>query len=118
MSQIPAPTGSLWAAIDATPHNGTSTSREAANLAKNGAGAQATAVLACIREAGASGRTMNEVEDLTGIMRASICARIAALREARLITATEHTRRTPSGRRAVVWVAVGHVTPQTHAPAQ
>ncbi len=117
MSQTPAPIGSLWA-INSTPHNGTATSREAAKLAKPGTGAQASVVLACIREAGASGRTMNEVEDITGIMRASICARFAALRESRLITATEHTRRTPSGRRAVVWVAVGHVTtPKAHTPA-
>lgn len=118
MSQIPAPSGSLWAAVSATPHNGTRTSREAAQLAKPGAGAQAAAVLECIRTAGSHGRTMNEVEELTGILRASVCARFSALREAHLIVATEQTRRTPSGRRAVVWVAVGHVTPQTHTPAQ
>ena len=103
MSQIPAPTGRLWASP--TPHNGTATSIEAANLAKNGAGAQATAVLACIREAGASGRTMNEIEDITGIMRASVCARISWLRAVGEVTATDMTRRTPSGRKAVVWRA-------------
>ncbi len=109
MSQMPPPADSLWSAPAApatTFDNGTATSRAAAISARDFSGTQAGVVLACIREAGPSGRTMHEIHFDTGIALQSICARVAALRSEGLITATEKTRPTPSGRKAVVWAAV------------
>jgi hypothetical protein len=114
MTQIPAPIGSLWAAKTYT--NGTATSTEAARSARDFSQTQAGLVLACITEAEHEGCTMHEVSMRTGVSLQSVCARVAALRESHLITATHKTRRTPSGRSAVVWCAAGLTTKAPSRP--
>lgn len=117
MSQLPPPIGSLWSnpatplAEPRTPTttyaNDTATSQEAARSARDFAGTQAGTVLDALAAAGSRGLTMHEITDRTGIALQSVCARVAALRDANLITASDLTRQTPSGRKAVVWIAAG-----------
>jgi len=104
MTQVPPPADSLWAAK--TYDNGTATSREAATNAKRFAGTQAARVLECVAAAGDRGRTNSEIVDETGFQLASVCARVAALREDGLIRDSGSKRPTPSGCAAKVWVAV------------
>jgi len=103
MTRIPPPTDSLWAKTYA---NDTATSRAAATSAKRFAGTQAAMVLECIAAAGDTGRTNSEIVEETGFMLASVCARVAALREDGLIRDSGLKRPTPSGCAAKVWVAV------------
>lgn len=116
MTQIPDPIGSLWASAPAKTYtNGTATSTEAAERAKDFAPTQAGIVLACIAEAEHEGCTMHEISIRTGVSLQSVCARVAALRQAGKITATHKTRLTNSGRKAVVWCVSGL---ETKAPSR
>jgi hypothetical protein len=63
-------------------------------------------VLALIAAAGASGHTCDEIEQLMRMRHQTASARICELRDRNQVRDSGLRRKTRSGRRAVVWVAV------------
>lgn len=86
------------------PHNGTTTSRMAAELAAPFAGAQQQKVFQAIEQAGANGLTDQEIETALGIAGNSVRPRRTKLMELGRIKDSGNLRLTKSGRAAVVWI--------------
>ena len=79
------------------------TEREAADSMRPHAETQAGVVYDAIANSRAYGMTIDEIATHTGIRESSVCARRKALEEAGLIVNSGKTRKTTSGRSAVVW---------------
>ena len=93
------------------PHQAQSrTSRDAARRIRPTAGALRTQVLAAIISAGPRGLTDSEGIKATGIGGSTYRPRRVELARLDAIRPTGDTRRTQSGRRAVVWAAVAAAT--------
>lgn len=82
-------------------HNGTATSIEAAIHARKFKGQQHTRIMDHLRTC-ADGATREEIELATGISGNAVRPRISELRRAGAIVETERTRKTTTGRSAVV----------------
>lgn len=89
-----------------TPHNGTPTSRAAAESLTPHVGRLEAVVLDAIRDAGHHGRTCDEVEQLAELSHQTTSARVRGLLDAGLIECSGLTRPTRSGRQARVYVAI------------
>jgi DNA-binding IclR family transcriptional regulator len=88
------------------PHNGTATSRAAANEIEPFAGRLRADVLIFLRSRGEEGATADEIEQSSGIAGNTIRPRLIELKRLGLVQQTSATRPTRSGRKAVVWRAV------------
>jgi hypothetical protein len=86
------------------PHNGTATSRNAATSMQGQIGEQEGIVLLAIKNAGRVGVTRDEIAVTTGLGIPSVCARCNALLSRGVIKDSGITRRTSSGRQAVVLI--------------
>lgn len=87
-----------------TPHNGTETSAAAARSMRPVAGTLRARVLAVFERCGAHGATCDEVErDMDG-RHQTISARVYELRNGGWIVDSGRTRKTRSGRQAIVYV--------------
>ncbi len=86
------------------PHNGSVTSRQAAELARPFAAQQQEQVFQAIAQSGANGMTDQEVEDSLGIAGNSVRPRRMALWKAGRVKDSGNLRLTKSGRSAVVWI--------------
>lgn len=89
---------------------GSHTSRAAAKAIEPVAGTQRAAVLAEIRIAGQRGRTDCEIQAMCMLPGDSVGPRRGKLVEDGLIVDSGRTRKTASGRDAVVWVATEYQT--------
>lgn len=87
------------------PHNGTDTSKEAADGARKFASDQSRRVLAYVTGKGADGATRDEISERTGIGIPAVCARVNELVAADILSATSIRRPTRSGKAAEVVVA-------------
>jgi hypothetical protein len=93
------------------PHNGSPTSREAAESVRDHVSRLRAAVLDAIRSAGERGMTTDEVEVATGLIHQCASPRLIEIRrmgliaEARDATGEVVKRPTRTGRRAVVYRA-------------
>ena len=96
-----------------TPHNGTPTSRIAAQQAKTFAASQQEQVFAFIEQAGEHGATDQEIEHGLGIAGNSVRPRRRKLVELGRVKASGNLRMTHSNSPAVVWI----VKPQPETPA-
>jgi hypothetical protein len=85
---------------------GSETSERAAESMEAHADTLRGRCMTCIRDAGASGATCDEVEEALGGVHQSISARIRELVQLRLIYDTGLTRLTRSGRDARVYAVV------------
>lgn len=97
-AMLPLP---LW--MEPTPpHNGTRTSVDAAHAIKPHVAAQRSRVLALLagRE---GGMTAQEIEDALSLGGSSVRPRLCELREGGSVRDSGRTRKTQSGRSAVVW---------------
>lgn len=88
------------------PHNGTPTSRAAAQAIAEHAPLQRARILEFMAERGAFGATCDEVESALGILPQSASARFAELREAGMIAKTNQRRPTRTGRSARVCIVI------------
>lgn len=94
------------------PHNGTPTSREAAESMRDHVNRLRKVVLDAFREAGSRGLTCDELEVITDLSHQCASprmienARAGLIVEARDADGEPVRRRTRSGRAAQVWVAV------------
>ena len=95
------------------PHNGTPTSRIAAQQAKAFAASQQQQVFAFIEQAGEHGATDQEIETALGIAGNSVRPRRRKLVELGRVKASGDLRLTHSNSPAVVWI----VKPQPATPA-
>lgn len=111
MNNDPLPTGPMSRA----PHNGTPTSKAAAEAIAPTAATLRAKVLAFIRECGERGATDEEIQNALDMVGNTERPRRGELSAAMLIgqvwvtsdgTAAPLTRKTRSGRQAVVWRAV------------
>ena len=89
----------------ATPHNGVSTSMEAAASMGKAAGRMRAKILAHIACQGLLGATCDEVEQALGVTHQSCSARIWDLHRKGDLIRTTSKRPTRSGRNAYVYVA-------------
>lgn len=103
--------GSLWDVLEARhiaepmpPHNGTETSREAAESVRDDVGRQEAMILALLDEAGSDGMTDDEIEVATGLRHESASARRRGLVLKGLVVDSGKVRPTRRGRKAVCWV--------------
>lgn len=87
-----------------TPHNGTPTSRLAAQQAKTFAASQQETVFQFIEQAGEVGATDQEIEHSLGIAGNSVRPRRRKLVELGRIKASGNMRMTTSNSPAVVWI--------------
>ena len=83
------------------------TSQEAACAIEPRAATLRRAVLECIRAAGDGGRTDEEVQDELGMNPSTERPRRIECERMGLVRDSGRTRKTKSGRNAVVWVAAG-----------
>jgi len=92
------------------PHNGTDTSKVAAESVKAALGKQRAVVLQLIKDAGPAGRITDEVEEITGGKHQAISARFHDLHTAGLIYCNaddpKDRRPTRSGRLARIYRAI------------
>ena len=88
-----------------TPHNGTATSREAANRMFTSATAQTVRVLGFIACQGATGATDHEIQAALQLSGDTERPRRWSLLKWGLIRDSGLRRKSPAGRAAVVWVA-------------
>lgn len=88
------------------PHNGTLTSRIAAQSMRCSAGAQQQRVLECLQQAGDAGLTDEEIQRGLDLSGNSERPRRAKLVELGLVRNTGLMRKTNSGHAAVVWAVV------------
>jgi hypothetical protein len=86
-------------------HNGTPTSRAAAEQIEPISGKARAGILDYLRSRGAEGATADEIEQDTGISGNTVRPRLCELDDLGRISKTDETRPTSSGRRAAVWVA-------------
>lgn len=96
-----------------TPHNGTPTSRIAAQHAKSFAASQQEQVFQFIEQAGEHGATDQEIETGLGIAGNSVRLRRRKLVELGRVKESGNLRMTTSNSPAVVWIA----TPKPEKPA-
>lgn len=87
------------------PHNGSQTSREAAERIAPVASAQAAQVFAFIARQGDGGVTDHEVQTALGVTGDSDRPRRWNRQRAGLIRDSGQRRKSPAGRAAIVWVA-------------
>jgi hypothetical protein len=85
------------------PHNGTPTSKDAAADIREHAPTLRAKVLAFVASRGFHGAAAYEIESALEMDGNTVRPRIVELREHGAIVPAEFTRKTPSGRRAVVW---------------
>lgn len=88
------------------PHNGTSTSRLAAQSMRSLAGAQQQRVLECLQQAGNAGLTDEEIQRTLDLSGNSERPRRSKLVELGLVRNSGVMRLTNSGHAAVVWAVV------------
>jgi hypothetical protein len=88
------------------PHNGTPTSRAAANEIEPVAGKARAAVLEYLLSRGMEGATADEIERGTSYSGNTIRPRLVELRRLGSVEKTDATRPTRSGRRSAVWMAL------------
>lgn len=91
----------LW--MEHAPHSGSRTSRDAAADIKPHVHTLRARVLAYIASRGTIGATAQEVELDLGMGGSTVRPRIVELRETGCLTDSGETRKTLSGRKAVVW---------------
>lgn len=87
------------------PHSGTDTSRKAAERMVPAATAQAARVFHFIAERGEEGATDHEVQAELGMTGDSERPRRWSLQRAGLICDSRQRRKSPTGRKAIVWIA-------------
>lgn len=87
------------------PHNGSQTSRDAAERIAPVASAQAARVLVFIAQQGDDGATDHEVQNALGMTGDSERPRRWSLQRAGLIRDSGQRRQSPAGRAAIVWIA-------------
>ena len=87
--------------MESAPHSGSRTSRDAAHAIKPHVSAQRSRVLALL--AGRDGMTAQEIEDALSLGGSSVRPRLVELRETGCVRDSGRTRKTASGRSAVVW---------------
>lgn len=85
------------------PHNGISTSVDAAESMRDHVGRLEGYVLAAIKSTG--GSTCDELEVLCGLSHQCCSARVNGLMRKGIISDSGDRRSTRSGRKAIVWVA-------------
>lgn len=85
------------------PHNHTPTSKAAAKSMEGKAATQRGDILRFLAERGEQGATAFEVEQLMHISGNSVRPRLVELRASGAVVAAGFTRKTGSGRAAVVW---------------
>ncbi len=95
------------------PHNGTTTSKLAADSMRCSAGAQQQRVLECLQQAGDAGLTDEEIQRALDLSGNSERPRRSKLVELGLVRNTGLMRKTNSGHAAVVWAVV---TPDERQP--
>lgn len=88
------------------PHNGTPTSKAAAEGAREGAGSRREQVLRAVKARGNDGATAEELERALGLSGNTIRPRLVELRERGLVRQTTRMRPTINGYDAAVYVAV------------
>jgi DNA-binding transcriptional ArsR family regulator len=88
------------------PHNGTPTSRAAAEGARPAAGSRRLQVLEAVKARGDDGATAEELERALGLSGNTIRPRLVELRAAGLVRVTTRMRPTINGYDAAVYVAV------------
>lgn len=91
-------------------HNGTATSREAAESIVPHVNGQQQQILAELRQLGQHGATREELQIATGLDGNALRPRCLELRAKGLIVESSETRLTKSGRRAFVLKATGSET--------
>ena len=91
----------LW--MQTAPHNGTPTSKDAAADIRASTPKLRARVLAFVASQGAHGATAQEIEAGTGLPGNTVRPRLVELREHGAINDAGDTRKTLSGRKAVVW---------------
>jgi transcription initiation factor IIE alpha subunit len=89
----------------AAPHNGTATSMRAATEIEPFRGTLRVAVLDFLVSRGTQGATAEEIEFAIEILGSTVRPRLVELRNAGLVVDSGLTRKTRSGRHAVVWIA-------------
>lgn len=95
-------------------HRGVDTSVEAAKDIAPHTGRLQSLVLAAIRDAGAYGRTTNEIADHLEISRDSIQPRTSELRKNRVIVDSGQRRKNANGKSAIVWTLAGLEVSHAH----
>lgn len=91
--------------MDNPPHNGTDTSRAAAESVTAHVPRLEQMVLDSVAAAGPDGRTCYEVEFMTGLSHQTASARITSLSRRGALVDSGQRRLTITGRKAIVWVA-------------
>jgi len=86
------------------PHNGTPTSRAAAESVKHSAASMRSQILQLLRTRADLGLTCDDVEVYRGYRHQTASARIRELSLSGHIRNSGKTRKTRSGREAIVWV--------------
>lgn len=87
-------------------------SEDAAHAAAPKAPTQRARVLAAIQRAGRTGLTDHEIQISLRLNPSTQRPRRVDLVKAGLVVKSTRTRKTPSGRKAAVWIAAEHVEPQ------
>lgn len=90
--------------IHPVPHNGTETSKQAAQKAKHRASSDASMILALIAARGDMGLTCDEVITATGLEHQTASARVSGLAKQDLIRDSGLKRKTRKNCNAVVYV--------------
>lgn len=90
------------------PHNGSATSREAAEEIEPTAATLRAKVFDFIKKHGSNGATDQEIQIALQMQGNTQRPRRKELEEAGLITDSGETRKTTSGRSAIVWIAKGN----------
>lgn len=96
---------------DSPGHRGVDTSVVAGDQIASSIGRLQRIVLTAITEAGAIGRTTNELAGLLKIDRSSVQPRTSELRLKRMIIDSGQRRRNANGKRAIVWTLPDHAYP-------
>ncbi len=86
------------------PHNGTATSRAAADSMVPHVGKQEQTVIDCLKEHGPLHR--EAIAFLTGCKESSLCARLSALEARSLVRKSDSVAKTTSGRMAFIYEAI------------
>jgi hypothetical protein len=92
---------------DVPGHRGVETSVEAADAIAPASGRLQKMAYGAIRDAGSNGLTADELAATIGVTRWAIQPRTTELRRKHLITDSGLRRLNVTGKRAIVWVAVG-----------
>ncbi len=96
------------------PHNGSPTSRAAAERAAARAPSQVDRIMAYIHERGEVGATIDELVEALDILSQSASARVNGMRRDGLLRDSGKTRVTRSGCAAIVWIA-SHLSASSHS---